>query len=179
MRENYLRVGVLTSTHGIRGEMNVFPTTDDIKRFDTLSRVFVDTASGKAAIKRDRGLVEMKVTGVKYFKNMVILKFEGYDKIEDIEQYKGLDLLVAREDAIPLADGEHFICDIIGLKVVTDEGENLGVAYDMLETGANNVLVVKTEDEKEILVPYVPQFIKNVDIDGETLTVHLIDGMRE
>lgn len=179
MQEKFLRVGVLTSTHGIKGEMNVFPTTDDPKRFGSLSRVFIDTGSGKAAIKRDTGLVEMKVVGVKYFKNMVIVKFDGYDRIEDIEKYKGMDLLVAREDALKLSEGEYFISDIIGLKAVSDTGKELGPVSDMIETAANNILQIKTDDDKEILIPYVPEFVKNVDIESQTITVHLIDGMME
>ena len=96
--EDYLRVGVISSTHGIKGEVKVFPTTDDVQRFQKLKKVFLDT--GKA-------YVELEIGGVKFFKNQVILKFKGYDSINEIEKYKGMDLLVSREDAIPLGENER------------------------------------------------------------------------
>jgi 16S rRNA processing protein RimM len=183
--KDYLRVGVLTSTHGIKGEMNVFPTTDDLERYKSLDRVFLDMNSGKGSldIKRatddNKNLKELHVEGVKFFKGMAILKFTGIDRIEDVEKYKGMDLLVAREDAVSLAEGEHFIGDIIGLDVYGEDGAKLGKASDMLETAANNVLVVKTEAKKEILIPYVPEFIKDVDTENNRMTVHIIPGMDE
>ena len=89
--EQYLRVGVITNSHGIKGEVKVFPTTDDIKRFDYLEEAVIDTG---------KEYINVNVTGVKYFKNMVILKFKQYDNINDILKFKGLDLLVSRENAI-------------------------------------------------------------------------------
>ena len=103
--EQYLRVGVITNSHGIKGEVKVFPTTDDIKRFDYLEEAVIDTG---------KEYINVNVTGVKYFKNMVILKFKQYDNINDILKFKGLDLLVSRENAIPLGEDEHFIVDLIG-----------------------------------------------------------------
>ena len=110
--EQYLRVGVITNSHGIKGEVKVFPTTDDIKRFDYLDEAVIDTG---------KEYINVNVTGVKYFKNMVILKFKQYDNINDILKFKGLDLLVSRENAIPLGEDEHFIVDLIGCNVVDEE----------------------------------------------------------
>ena len=104
--EETLRVGVITSTHGVRGEVKVFPTTDDPGRFNKLKEVLLDTG---------KELKPMEITQVKFFKNMVILKFKGFDNINDIEIYKGKDLLVTRDQAVELGPDENFIVDLIGL----------------------------------------------------------------
>ena len=131
--EELFRVGVISNTHGIRGEVKVYPTTDNVRRFDDLKEVILDT--GKEQLN-------LHVTSVKYFKNMVILKFKEFDNINDIIPYKGMDLLVTRENAIPLEEGEYYIADIIGSKVITDEDKILGTLTDVLQTGANDVYVV-------------------------------------
>ena len=138
--EELFRVGVISNTHGIRGEVKVYPTTDNVRRFDDLKEVILDTGKEQLILH---------VTSVKYFKNMVILKFKEFDNINDIIPYKGMDLLVTRENAIPLEEGEYYIADIIGSKVITDEDKILGTLTDVLQTGANDVYVVKTKDGKE------------------------------
>ena len=122
-RDDYLRVGVITDTHGIRGEVKVYPTTEDPKRFELLPTVHV--------IAKDGSDVALKVCGVKYFKNLVILKFDGINNINDIEQYKKCEMFVTREEAIPLEEGEHYVADLIGLRVITDDGVELGVLEDV------------------------------------------------
>ena len=122
--EKYLRVGVIANTHGVRGEVKVYPTTEDIKRFDYLKEAVIDTGKEK---------INVNVTGVKYFKNMVILKFEQYDNMDQVIPLKGMDLLVTRENAIPLAEGEHYIVDMIGCKIITDEGVTLGELTDVMQ----------------------------------------------
>lgn len=111
--EETLRVGVITSTHGVHGEVKVFPTTDDPKRFKKLKEVLLDTGKGQ---------IPLEIVQIKFFKNMVILKFKGHDRIEDVEMYRGRDLLVTRDHAVELGPDENFIVDLIGLSVVTDEG---------------------------------------------------------
>lgn len=166
--EEFLRVGVISSTHGIKGEVKVYPTTDDTKRFDDLKEVWLDTGREKIALN---------VTGVKYFKNMVILKFKEFNDINEIEKYKGCDLLVDREHAIELEEGEYFIADLIGLEVYTDTGERFGILEDVMQTGANDVYIVKTEDGKEVLLPVIPECILKVDLDEGRVLVHIMDGL--
>lgn len=166
--EQTLRVGVITSTHGVRGEVKVFPTTDDVQRFKRLKEVLLDTG---------RELKPMEVESVKFFKNMVILKFKGFDNINDIEIYKGKDLLVTRDKAVKLAPNENFIVDLIGLNVVTDEGEDFGVMKDVIQTGANDVYVVEMKNGKEVLLPAIKQCILDVDLDAQKMTVHVMDGL--
>lgn len=166
--EDMFRVGVISSTHGVRGEVKVFPTTDDPARFRDLSEVTVDT--GKASLV-------LTIQGVKFFKNMVILKFKGYDNINEIESYKGCGLWIRRDQAVALEEGEYFIADLIGLHVVTDEGHDLGILDDVLKTGANDVYVVKMDSGKEVLIPVIPECVKNVDLEEKTVVVHLLDGL--
>lgn len=166
--ENTLRVGVISSTHGVRGEVKVYPTTDDVNRFKKLKEVILDTG-------KEQKILEIEQ--VRFFKNMVILKFKGYDNINDIEIYKGKDLLVTREHAVKLAPNENFIVDLIGLQVVTDEGEDFGVMTDVIQTGANDVYVVKTPAGKEVLFPAIPSCVLDVDLERSTMTVHILDGL--
>ena len=166
--EQLLRVGVISSTHGVRGEVKVYPTTDDVNRFKKLKNVVLDT--GKEHLK-------LEVSGVKFFKNQVILKFKGIDNINDIEKYKGKDLLVNREDAVALEENENYVADLIDLKVVTDEGQVLGVPTELMETGANDVYVVETEDGKELLLPAIRDCILDVDLETEVMTVHILPGL--
>ena len=166
--EQLLRVGVISSTHGVRGEVKVYPTTDDVNRFKKLKKVILDTG---------REYLDLEITGVKFFKNQVILKFKGIDNINDIEKYKGKDLLVNREDAVALEENENYVADLIDLKVVTDDGQVLGSLTEVMETGANDVYVVETEDGRELLLPAIRDCILDVDLDEEVMTVHILPGL--
>ena len=162
------RVGVIAGTHGLRGEVKVFPTTDEPARFLDLEKVILDTG------REERTLT---IRSVKFFKKFVILGFKGMDRIEDVEKLKGAELLINREDAIPLEEGEYFIPDLLGLRVVTDDGRELGVIKDVIETGANNVYDVQNEDGARILIPAIPQCILDVRLEEGDMTVHLLPGL--
>ncbi len=168
--EDLLQVGVITSTHGVRGEVKVFPTTDDVARFKKLKKVILDT--GKEHL-------ELEVAGVKFFKNMVILKFKEFDNINDVEKYRQKALYVTRENAVKLKKDEYFIADLIGLSVQTDDGEMLGKMTDVIQTGANDVYVVQTAEGEEVLVPAIKECIREVDIKGGRMLVHLLPGLRD
>ncbi len=163
-----LQVGVITQTHGIRGEVKVFPTTDDANRFKKLKQVTLDTG-------RER--IPMEIEGVKFFKQFVILKFKGYDSINDVEKYRQGKLMVVRDQAVRLKKDEYFVADMIGLSVVTDEGEEFGTLKDVLATGANDVYVVEREDGSEVLFPAIRDCIKKVDMDGRVMEVHIMEGL--
>ena len=167
--EDLLQVGVITTTHGVRGEVKVFPTTDDPARFKKLKNVILDTGKEK---------LELEIAGVKFFKNMVILKFKGIDDINDVEKYRKKSLYVTRENAVKLKKDEYFIADLIGLSVIReDNGEVLGKLTDVLQTGANDVYEVKMEDGKEILLPAIRECIKKVDLQKGEITVHVMKGL--
>lgn len=168
--EDLLKVGVITSTHGIRGEVKVFPTTDDARRFLDLEEIILDTGKEKKVLTIER---------VKFFKNMVILKFKEYDNINDVEMYRQKELFVTREQAVPLEENEYFIADLIGLKAISDEGEDLGEIADVLQTAANDIYVIKKAGVSDLLVPAIKECVKNVDIKGGNIELHLLPGLRE
>lgn len=167
--EDLLQVGVVTTTHGVRGEVKVFPTTDDSARLKKLKNVILDTGREK---------LDMEITSVKFFKNLVILKFKGYDNINDVERFRQAKLLVTRDNAVELAENEYFIADLIGLKASSDEGEDLGEITDVLQTGANDVYVISKEGTPDLLVPAIKDCVVNVDIEAGTIVLHLLDGLR-
>lgn len=166
--EQLLQVGVITQPHGIRGEVKVFPTTDDVKRFKKLKQVLLDTGKEKLILE---------VQNVKFFKQFVIVKFKEFDSINDIEKYKGKPLLVTRENAIKLAKNEYFIADMIGMDVITEDQNKFGTLKEVLQTGANDVYIVETTEGKEVLLPAIKECIRNVDMENACLTIHLMKGL--
>ncbi|WP_347993768.1 ribosome maturation factor RimM [uncultured Eubacterium sp.] len=166
--EKYFRVGVIANTHGIRGEVKVYPTTDDINRFKKLKKCILDTG---------KEYIDLNVESVKFFKNMVILKFKEYNNINDIECYKGKDILVSRDNAVKLEKGEYYIADILGAKVILEDGSEFGFLEDVMQTGANDVYVVKTLDNKEVLLPKIDECVKKLDIENKIVTVHIMKGL--
>lgn len=166
--EDLLRVGVVTSTHGIAGEVKVFPTTDDAERFKKLKEVFVDLG---------REQLTLHIASVKFFKNMVILKFKEFGNINEVEKLVKKDLMISRDMAVPLSEDENFICDMIGLTTVTDDGIELGKLTDVLQTGANDVYVITTAEKKEVLIPAIKQCILKVDLEEKKMTVHMLEGL--
>ena len=166
--EDLLQVGLIASTHGIKGEVKVFPTTDDVNRFKKLKEVILDT--GKEQIT-------LKIEGVKFFKQFVILKFIDIDDINMIEKYKGMSLLVTRQNAVPLKENEYFIADLIGLNVIDEEEKDFGKLKDVLQTGANDVYVIDMKLGGEVLVPAIKECILNIDIEKKTMKIHLLKGL--
>ena len=180
--EDLLQVGIITSTHGVRGEVKVYPTTDDPRRFRRLKEVVLDTGREK---------LNLEIEGVKFFKQFVILKFKGIDNINDIERYRGKSLYVTRENAVKLKKDvyvtrknavrlqrdEYFIADLIGLKVQDEDGTELGTVKDVIETGANDVYEVEMADGRSLLLPAIKQCILNVDVENGMMQVHVLEGL--
>ena len=170
MQQAYLQVGAVTATHGIRGEVKVFPTTDDSRRFKKLKEVLVE---------KDKGFETLHIRGVRFMKNLVLLSFQEYDNINQVEYLKGKELFVPRKDAVALEENEYFISELLGLQVCDEENRPLGVLQDVIATGANDVYVVRDLSGKDLLVPAIADCIRNVDIPQGTMTVHLLDGLRD
>lgn len=168
--EQLLQVGVISSTHGVRGEVKVFPTTDDVNRFKKLKKVILDTGKEQK---------ELEIQGVKFFKQMVILKFKGIDNINDIEKYKGKSLYVTREHAVKLKKDEYFIADLIDMQVMLEDGTEFGTLTDVMKTGANDVYCIQTEKYGEVLVPAIGECICQVDVEARKMVIHLIPGLVE
>ena len=165
--EDLLKVGVITTTHGVRGEVKVFPTTDP-ERFLDLEYVILDAG---------RKMKKLEIRNVKFFKNLVILKFDGIDNINDIEMYKQRELWVPREEAQELDEDEYYIADLIGMNVVLEDGSHFGTLKDVMETGANDVYVVEDENGKEVLLPVIDECILDVDLERQQVTAHIMPGL--
>lgn len=168
--EDLLQVGILSSTHGVRGEIKVFPTTDDVKRFKKNKEYILGTKNGN---------MDVRVESVKFFKQFVILKFEGIDTLDDILVYKGCSLYVNRAHAVKLQKDEYFIADLIDMEVFDVDDNYIGKLTDVLETGANDVYEITTEDDKVYLFPAIKECIKKVDMDNRKITAYVMPGLME
>ena len=166
--EDYLRIGVLSSPHGVRGVISIYPTTDDINRFDYLENAF---------LKIKNEMKPVHITGCKYKKNMPVLKFEEYDNINDIEPLKGTEIYVDRDNMVPLEEGEYFLSDVIGFDVISEE-KKIGIIKDYIENEADQIIfVVSCDDGTEKMIPDFPEFINEVDLENGKMYVKLIKGM--
>ncbi|MCR5458873.1 MAG: ribosome maturation factor RimM [Acetatifactor sp.] len=168
--ETRFQVGVITSPHGIAGEVNVFPTTDDPKRFRRLKEVILVKGKTESTIE---------IESVKFFKQMVILKLKGFDDRDSVEKLRQCSLLVPRENAVRLQKDEYFIADLIGLKVLDADqsDEEIGTLEDVMSTGANDVYVIRKTSGEELLLPAIKQCVLEVNVMDGFVRVHLLEGL--
>lgn len=168
----YLNVGKIVNTHGIRGEVRVISRTDfPEERYKKGNTLYVDFGDGSK-------LVPVVVSAHRVHKQFDLLQFEGHPNINDVEKYKGHLLKTAADTPVDLNEGEFFYHDIIGCTVTTDEGEELGKVKEILSPGANDVWVVKRKGfGPDILIPYIPPVVKQVDVENKQITIHLLDGL--
>ena len=164
----YLEIGQIVNTFGIKGMVKIKPFTDDINRFDRLKKIYISNKNGKK---------EYQIQEIKYHKNMVLMKLEGIDTPEQADLLRQSYLLVDRADEEPLEEGVYYIVDLLGLEVYTDDNKLLGKVEDIFNTGSNDIYVVKDEMGKQILLPGIPDVLKNVDLEKGKITVHLIPGL--
>lgn len=165
----YLEVGVVAGTHGVHGEMKVFPTTDDPTRFDELKEVTLDI----------EGINQVLViTQVKHLKKFVVLKIEGIDDPNQVMAYRNKSLYVSRRDAVELEEDEYYAIDLIGLEVITDDGRHLGSLEDIISTGANDVYQVN-DGKRKWYLPAIKECILDIALDDGKIIVHLMDGLEE
>ena len=164
----YLEIGQIVNTFGIKGMVKIKPFTDDINKFDRLKKIYISNKNGKK---------EYQIQEVKYHKNMVLMKLEGVDTPEQADLLRQSYLLVDRADEEPLEEGVYYIVDLLGLEVYTDDNKLLGKVEDIFNTGSNDIYVVKDEMGKQILLPGIPDVLKNVDLEKGRITVHLIPGL--
>lgn len=168
MEKQLIEIGQIVNTYGIKGFLKVVPYTDDITRFEKLNNIYIQTK---------KSLETVAIEEVKYSKNLVLLKIKGIDDINSAEIYKNCYIKIDRKDAVELPEDSYFIIDLIGVEVITDEGENIGNIIDVFSTGANDVYVVKNELGKQVLLPAIGDVIKNVDIKNKKMIVHLLEGL--
>lgn len=166
--EDMFRIGVITSTHGLKGEVKVFPTTDDVNRFKKLKKCIIKTKNGDMNVEKK---------SCKFFKNMVILAFKEFEDINEVEKLRDCEIYVTRENAVPLDEDEFYIADVIGSDVFLEDGSKFGILKDVMQTGANDVFVVNAEDDKEILFPVIKDFVPEIDAANKKIVVKLMKGM--
>ena len=163
-----LEVGQIVNTFGIKGFVKIYPYVDDIKIFDSLKKVY---------IKSKKQETELEIEEIKYHKNMVLAKFKQIETPEQAEKLRQSYVEIDRKDAPKLEEGQYFIVDLLGLEVYQDTGEKLGILEDIFNTGSNDIYVVKNEIGKQILLPYIDEVVKDIDLKKGVITVHLIDGL--
>jgi 16S rRNA processing protein RimM len=166
---DYFEIGKIVNTVGVKGEIKVFPTTEDMRRFDLLDEITIVGLGGR--------IETWPIEKVRYHRNLVMLRLIGVDNVDKAAKFRGSTIVISREKALPLGEGEFYVPDLLGLTVVDDQGHKLGVLTDVLVTGANDVYVVKKPDGKEILIPAIKQCILNVDIENGIMTVRLLEGL--
>lgn len=154
--KDFLNVGQIINTHGIKGEVKVFPLTDDMYRFDDLEVVYIEDKV-------------YEIENVKYLKDKVVLKLEGINSIEEAEKYKQKYIKISREDAVELPEDTYFIADILGCTVVDTEGFEYGKVKEVIQTGSNDVYWVK--GNKEVLVPVLKDIVLDIDVVNRKITM--------
>lgn len=174
--EQFFQVGIITSAHGVRGEVKVYPTTDDVKRFRRLKKVIIRKPADGSPQKTDDEET-FEIESVKFFKQFAILKFKGIDTMEAALKYRKCSLIVPRSDAVRLSRDEYFIADLIGLTVQDEDGTEIGILNDVIETGANDVYAIKLHDGREFLLPAIRQCVLKVDVENGFIRIHILEGL--
>ncbi|SFS79873.1 ribosome maturation factor RimM [Paenibacillus sp. BC26] len=169
--DQWLSVGKLVNTHGIRGEVKIFSQTDfPEERFAPRKKLTLINPETKQQL-------ELEVHSARFHKNMYIVKFKGFEDINQVEKYKGWELKVSKDDLVELEDGEYYQHQIIGCTVVTDEGAILGTITEILVPGANDVWVIQQPKGKQILIPVIDEVVLHVNVKDKVVKVHLMEGL--
>jgi len=162
--KDFMSVGQIGKTHGLKGEVKVFSLTDSLERFKKIKNVYID------------GEIR-KVEGCKLQSDKAILKIEGIDTIEQAETYRNKYLMVKREDAVKLPEGSYYVADLIECSVFEEGGEELGKVYDVLSTPGNDVYWVK--GKKEVLIPVLKDIVVSVDINEHVIIIKPVKEWQE
>ena len=166
MKKQYLECGKIVATHGLRGEVKVMPWCDGPEALLPFGTLYLDRGATALAVEKARAA-----------KNMVLVKFRGYDSPEAVQPLRGKVLYLDREED-SLEEGQYYIQDLIGLSVEdADTGERYGTLQDVTETGANDVYHVAFPDGRVQLVPAIPQVIAKIDIDGGKMLIRPLEGL--
>lgn len=164
------QVGVIASTHGLQGEVNVFPTTEDPSRFKKLKKVTLHTQRGEE--------IELDVVSARFFKKYIIVKFKQFNNINEVEKFRGCELTIDRKDAIKLQPGEFYCADLIGLTIVDEDDNDLGTLTEILQTGANDVYeMTKKDSDEKVYIPAIKDCIRSIDMQEKKITIHVMPGL--
>ncbi|MDD3839636.1 MAG: ribosome maturation factor RimM [Clostridia bacterium] len=165
----HLIIGQILKPRGLKGEIKVFPLTDVIDRFNDLEYVLIENSADE--------LKKYDIEYVKYQKDIVYIKLEQVNSVDEAERLREKYIKISRNDAIPLEEGEYFICDIVGLKVYDEESKYIGEIQDVIKTGSNDVYSVNSHDGREILIPAIKKVVKNIDLEKRTMKIQLLEGL--
>ncbi|MFC0558629.1 ribosome maturation factor RimM [Halalkalibacter alkalisediminis] len=169
---DWFKVGKIVNTHGVRGEIRVISSTDFAEE---------RYAIGTELMIKHEGSKEEILVVVRHHrkhKNFDLLQFENYHSINEVERFKGATLYVSEEQLEELEEGEFYYHEIIGCKVITESGEELGKIKEIIETGANDVWVIqRTGAGKDILIPYIEDVVKEIDIEEKVIHIHVMEGL--
>lgn len=166
--QELFRIGVIASPHGVRGEVKVYPTTDDPMRIKKIKEVY---------LKTEKETLTLHPQSLKVQNKMIILKFKEFNSMNEVEGLKKLELYVARKDTIPCSKDEYLISDLIGLRIIDEQGQEIGVLREVLPTGANDVYEIERLDGTELLLPAIKQCILEVQIAQGYMRVHVLEGL--
>ena len=166
-KEELFRVGVITEPHGIKGEVKVYPTTDDPGRLGKIKEIYLD----------DKELKILHPKSARPQNNLYIMGFKEFTTRDDVEKLRKKELYVSRENAVKLKKDEYYISDLCRLKAIDEEGNEIGMVTDVLRTGANDVYEISKPDGKSLLLPAIKQCILKVDIEGGYMQVHVLEGL--
>ncbi len=166
--QEFLEIGQIVNTFGIKGMVKIKPFTDDINRFDDLEKIYIEKNNTKK---------EYEIEEVKYHKGMVLMKLKGVNTPEEAEHLRNYYLKVKREDEPELEEGTYYIVDLIGLDVYSDDGKLLGKLDDIFNTGSNDIYVVKDELGKQILLPAISDVVKDINLEEKKIIVHILNGL--
>ncbi len=167
---DFLEVGKIINTHGLKGEVKIMPWTDTPDVFEDLEGVY---------LKKKGEKIYFTISSVRYQKNNLIVKFKELNDINEAEPLKNSILYAKREDLGELPEGVYYIADLIGFSVVKDTGEVLGKIKDVINTGANDIYVVERENNKDLLIPVIDGVVLSVDIEKGEAVVHLMEGLED
>lgn len=160
-----IKIGRIVNAVALRGEVKVYNYSGYKERYEELDRIIVENT-------------EYEIEKVRYQQEMVILKLAGVDNRNDAEAMKNKDVFITEEDLDELPDDTFYIRDLIGLQVVDDSGR-IGIVKDVLQPSAQDVYVIKTDSGRDILVPAVKEFVKEVNLEEGFIRLSLIEGMIE
>lgn len=164
------QIGVIASTHGLQGEVNVFPTTEDPSRFKKLKKVTLHTQRGEE--------IELDVVSARFFKKFIIVKFKQFNNINEVEKFRGCELTIDRKDAIKLQPGEFYCADLIGLTIVDEDDNELGTLTEILQTGANDVYeMTKKDSDEKVYIPAIKDCIRSIDMQEKKIIIHVMPGL--
>lgn len=165
----YLEIGQIVNTQGLKGEVRIYPYTDDMKRFDELKKIYVEIDNKK---------IRLDIKSVRYYKNLVIAKFNNIDTIEEAMKYKGKYIFIDEEDKIDLPEDTYYIADLIDCMVVNKDTDDLvGQVVDVFSTKANDVYVVKNEEGREILIPAIKNVIVSIDVKSKRIIINNLEEL--